>query len=139
MNALPDALNYLQKINRTSMFNEWAGLEVTRADGDGVELRLPWKNELGQYSGFLHAGVVGALIDTVCGFAAGAATGKRLLASHYSVNCLSPAVGEVFFARGKVIKAGKRQIFTAAEVFAEKDGVQKLVATGQTILMTMVE
>ena len=139
MNALPDALNYLQKINRTSMFNEWAGLEVTRADHDGVELRLPWKKELGQYSGFLHAGVVGALIDTVCGFSAGAATGKRLLASHYSVNCLSPAVGEVFFARGKVVKAGKRQIFTAAEVFAEKDGVQKLVATGETILVTMAE
>ena len=139
MDALPDALNYLQDISRTSSFNEWAGVEVTRADDGMVELRLPWKKELGQYSGFLHAGLVGALIDTVCGFAAAAATGKRLLASHYSVNCLSPAVGEVFFARGKVVKAGKRQIFTTAEVFAEKEGVQKLVATGETILMTSPE
>lgn len=139
MNALPNALEYLQNISRTSLFNEWAGIEVTRVENDGVEIRLPWKKELGQYSGFLHAGLVGALIDTVCGFTAGAATGKHLLASHYSVNCLSPAVGEVFFARGKVVKAGKRQIFTTAEVFAEKDGVQKLVATGETILMTVEE
>ncbi|OGB23950.1 MAG: phenylacetic acid degradation protein [Burkholderiales bacterium RIFCSPLOWO2_02_FULL_57_36] len=139
MNALPNALEYLQNISRTSLFNEWTGLEVTRAANGEVELRLPWKEELGQYSGFLHAGLIGTLIDTVCGFTAAAATGKRLLASHYSVNCLSPAIGDVFLARGKVVKAGKRQIFTTAEVFAEKDGVRKLVATGETILMTAVE
>jgi uncharacterized protein (TIGR00369 family) len=139
MNALPDALNVLQNINRTSSFNEWAGLEVTQAENGEVEIRLPWKKELGQYAGFLHAGVIGALIDTVCGFAAAAATGQRVLASHYSVSCLSPAVGTVFIARGKVIRAGKRQIFTSAEVLAEKNGTQKLVATGETILMAANE
>jgi uncharacterized protein (TIGR00369 family) len=139
MTALPDALNVLQHINRTASFNEWAGLEVTRAENGEVEIRLPWKKELGQYAGFLHAGVIGALIDTVCGFAAAAATGQRVLASHYSVNCLSPAIGSAFLARGKVIKAGKRQIFTTAEVFAEKDGIQKLVASGETILITAAE
>jgi uncharacterized protein (TIGR00369 family) len=85
-----------------------------RAENGEVEIRLPWRQELWQCSGFLHAGVIGALIDTVCGFAAAAVTGQRLLASHYSVNCLSPAIGSTFFARGKVIKAGKRQIFTSA-------------------------
>jgi uncharacterized protein (TIGR00369 family) len=139
MIKLPDALKTLQQVNRTAAFNEWAGFEVTHADDGEVEIRLPWRADMGQYSGFLHAGMIGALVDTACGFAAAAATGQRVLASHYSVNCLSPAVGNVFIAKGRVIRAGKRQIFAAAEVYAEKDGTQKLVASGETILVTAVD
>ncbi len=139
MDTIPKPIDILHEVNRTAAFNQWAGLEVTRADNGEVEIRLPWKKELGQYSGFLHAGMIGALIDTVCGYAAAVVTGQRVLASHYSVSCLSPAVGDAFLARGKVTKAGKRQIFTTAEVFAEKDGVEKLVASGETILVTSAD
>ena len=98
---------------------------------------MGWRPEAAQYSGFLHAGLVGALIDTVCGFAAFTQAGM-VLASHYSVSCLAPAVGRAFIAQGHVVRAGKRQIFTRAELFAEDDsGARKLVATGETILMTM--
>lgn len=54
---------------------------------------MSWRREVGQYAGFLHAGLVGALIDTACGYAAATVVG-RALASHYSVNCLRPAVGD---------------------------------------------
>ena len=50
----------------------------------------------------------GRASDTACGFA-GAIKVGRVLASHYSVNFLSPAIGERFVARAEVIKAGKRQ------------------------------
>jgi acyl-coenzyme A thioesterase PaaI-like protein len=40
----------------------------------------------------------------------------RVLASHYSVNCLHPAIGERFIARAKVVKAGKNQVFTSCEL-----------------------
>lgn len=129
------ALELLRGINETGAFNRWAGFEVTAAGEGTAEIRLAWRPELGQYTGFLHAGVTGALIDTVCGFAAATAVG-RVLASHYSVNFLKPAVGDSFIARGRVLRAGKRQVFTAAELFAVKDGREKLVATGETILMT---
>jgi uncharacterized protein (TIGR00369 family) len=92
------------------------------------------REDLGQYAGYLHAGIIGALIDTVCGFAAYSQAGA-VLAAHYSVNCLAPAVGEAFVAEGRVIKAGRRQIFTAAELFAETSGERKLTATGETLLM----
>ena len=135
MSDLSDARKDFQDISRKSLFNEWLGLEVTKVQDGEVEIRIPWRKELGQTSGFLHGGVIGAMIDAVCGFAVLAVTGGRALASNYSVNCLSPAIGDAFVARGRVIKAGKRQVFTAAELFAEKDGALKLVATGQTILM----
>ena len=95
---------------------------------------MAWKPEAGQYSGFLHAGVVGALIDTACGYAAATQLGARVLASHFAVNCIRPAVGERFVAKARVVRAGKQQVFTHCELYAHDKGHDKLVATGETLL-----
>jgi uncharacterized protein (TIGR00369 family) len=132
----PAMLSRLREINAAAAFNRWAAFEVVSASEGAVELRMGWREEAGQYSGFLHAGVIGALIDTACGFAAGTIAG-RVLASHYAVNCLAPAVGKSFVARAKVVRAGKRQVFASAELYAE-DGTgaaPRLVATGDAILV----
>ncbi|MET3493128.1 PaaI family thioesterase [Variovorax boronicumulans] len=140
-------LDTIQAINATAAFNRWAGFEVTRAADGEAELRMRWREEdMGQYAGFLHAGMIAALLDTVSGFAAATQSG-HVLASHFSVNCLSPAIGRVFVARGRVVKAGRKQVFVAAELFAqpdgkgdsEGDGVLKLVATGNAILVPVEE
>lgn len=128
-------LSLLRQMNGTAAFNRWAGFEVTHAELGRVELRLPGRAEFGQYAGFLHAGLVAALIDTVCGFAAATVTGGEVLASHCAVSFLAPARGEAFVARGRVVKAGRRQVFTSAELSAEVDGSPTLVACGQTILV----
>ena len=127
-------LDMLKKINAMAEFNRWCGIEVTVAEPGFVEIQMPWRPEVGQYSGFLHAGLIGTLIDTACGFAAGTVAGN-VLASHFSVNCLAPAVGEVFIARGKVIKAGKKQVFARAELYAQSGDQLKLVATGDGVLV----
>ena len=132
--AQVDQLKTLREINATSLFNKWLGLEVESANDGEVKLSLIWRDELGQYSGFLHAALIGGLIDTACGFAAATVAGPKVLASNFTVNCLRPAVGEKFIAKGKVIKAGKNQIFTACDLFAINDGKEKLVANGQAIL-----
>jgi uncharacterized protein (TIGR00369 family) len=131
---MTDTLTFIRSINQTAEFNRWAGIEVTRAEPGLVEISMPWRKEVGQYAGFLHAGLVAALIDTACGFAAASMVG-RVLASHFSVNCLRPAVGEHFIARARVVKPGKTQVFTACELFAvSASGDEKLVATGETLL-----
>jgi len=133
MNLSTDPLDQIRAVNRTAAFNQWCGIEVVRAEPGRVELSMPWRAEFGQYSGFLHAGLVGALIDTACGFAAATMVG-RVLASHYAVNCLRPAVGERFVARARVVKPGKSQVFTACDLFALKGDSEILVATGETLL-----
>ena len=133
MNAPTDPLSAIRAINESAAFNRWCGIEVAKAGAGEAEIVMPWRDEVGQYAGFLHAGLIGALIDTACGFAAASLVG-RVLASHYSVNCLRPAVGERFVARARVVKPGKTQVFTACELFAQSGGVEKLVATGETIL-----
>lgn len=128
-----DSLALLQSINTTSAFNRWCGIEVLSATPGLAEIGLDWKTEFGQYAGFMHAGLIGTLIDTACGFAAATVAGQ-VLASHYAVNCLRPAVGERFVARARVVKAGRSQVFTAAELFAVRAGSETLVATGETLL-----
>lgn len=134
MEVLDNPLAVLRKVNQTAPFNQWCGIQVEKATRGTVEISMPWRAEAGQYSGFLHAGVIGALIDTACGYAAATVVGPQVLASHYSVNCLRPAIGQTFFARAKVIKAGKSQVFTSCELFALSNGEEKLVATGETLL-----
>ena len=128
-----DPLALVRGINASAAFNRWCGIEVLAAGEGRAEIAVAWREDLGQYAGFLHAGMVGALIDTACGFAAVTVVG-RVLASHYAVNCLRPAVGERFIARARVVKPGRTQVFTACELFAVADGAEKLVATGETLL-----
>ena len=132
-----EALARLRTINAAAAFNRWCGIEVLEAGQGHAVIAMPWRPEAGQYSGFLHAGLVGTLIDTACGFAAATLAGSNLLASHYAVNCLRPALGERFIARARVVKPGRNQVFTACELFAELDGSEKLVATGETLLLVV--
>jgi uncharacterized protein (TIGR00369 family) len=129
------ALEKLRAISKTSAFNEWLGLEVTAASEGRAELQLAWRSEFGQYSGFLHAGIVGALIDTACGFAAATIAGQ-VLAAHNSVNFFRPAVAKRFIAQGKILKLGKRQIFCSAELYGDSVADERLLASGEAILMT---
>ncbi|MDN5005473.1 PaaI family thioesterase [Bradyrhizobium sp. GCM10027634] len=134
-----DLLRSLQEINLQAAFNRWSEFEVLDAEPGKVTLAISWRDEFGQYSGFLHAGLIAALIDTACGFAAVTTAKTRVLAAHFSVNCLRPAVGNRFIARARVVKPGKSQVFTACELFAHRDGVEKLVATGEAILSVPVQ
>ena len=132
MSAAP-TVEQIRALSATAGFNRWAGVQVLSAAQGRAEIAIDWRAEFGQYAGFLHAGMVGALIDTACGFAAATLVG-RVLASHYSVNCLRPAVGERFVARARVVKPGRTQVFTACELFAINGEGEKLVATGETLL-----
>lgn len=127
-------INVLKQVNAASPFNAWAGFELLAAQNGSAELSVAARPELLQHAGFLHAGVIGAMIDTACGFAAASVAGN-VLASQYQVMCYAPAVGEHFVARAKVTRAGKRQVFAIAELFAIMGDVEKLVAGGSAVLM----
>jgi uncharacterized protein (TIGR00369 family) len=121
-------------LSASARFNAWAGFEVLAAGEGRAELKLAWRPELGQYAGFLHAAMIGGMIDTACGFAAYSVSG-HVLASHFSVSCFAPAAGDAFVARARVVKAGRRQVFAHADLFALNDAGERLVAAGDAILV----
>lgn len=125
----------IEATSRLAAFNDWLGIEVVAAHRGAVELRLRWRPEFAQYNGYLHAGIVGGLIDTACGFAA-LTVQKNLLASQFAVRCLRPAVAEIFVVRGKVVKPGSRQIFASAELYGQ-GAPEKPFAVGDAILVPL--
>jgi len=133
------ALERIAAINASAAFNRLARFEVVAAGGGAAELRMEWCDDLTQYSGYLHAGVIAALLDTACGFAAASIVGQ-VTASHFSMNCLRPALGQRFIAKGNTQRTGRRQVFATAELLAEdQQGQRTLVATGQTLLIPLAE
>lgn len=130
-------LERLIALNSSAGFNRLAHFEVVAAGEGTAEIEMNWSDDLAQYFGYLHAGVIAALLDTACGFAASTVVG-RVTASHFSMNCLRPAMGVRFIAKGMTLRAGRRQVFATAELFAEDDQNRRtLVATGQTILVPL--
>jgi uncharacterized protein (TIGR00369 family) len=131
------SLDELVALNASAGLNRMIGFEVVAAGGGTAEIVMKWGQDLTQYAGHLHAGVIAALLDTACGFAAATVVG-RVTASHFSMNCLRPAVGRLFVAKGTTVRAGRRQIFAKAELFAEDEqGERHLVATGETLLVSL--
>ena len=102
-----------------------------------VAIELPFRPELTQQIGFIHAGIVTMIVDTACGYAAFSLMPPTaaVLTVEYKVNFVSPAVGEKFIARGRVLKPGRTLMVCQGEVYAVKGGQEKLVAT---MLATMI-
>jgi uncharacterized protein (TIGR00369 family) len=128
----------LRTVNDQSPFNRWAGFEIIQVGEGTAELALTVRPELRQHTGSLHAGVTGALIDTVCGFAAVTVVGAAVVASQYQVAFYAPTTGDRFLARARVAKAGKRQIFVNAEMFDITSDSHRLVAGGTAVLLAVV-
>jgi len=95
-----------------------------------VDILLPFRDDLTQQDGFVHAGVIAAVADSACGYAAYSlmALGGRVLSIEFKVNLLAPAVGERFEARGRVLRAGKTVTVCRADVAAISGRAEKLVA-----------
>src|SRR5258707_10204154 len=117
------------------------GARVTHVAPGEVDVELPFRDGLSQQQGFLHAGVVAAIVDSACGYAALALMppDAAVLTSEYKINLLSPVAGDAIIARGRVLKAGRTLIVTRGDAFALKDGAEKLVATMLATMMTVRE
>ena len=104
-----------------------------------VSIRLPYRNDLTQQHGFLHAGVIAAVADSACGYAALTTmpADAAVLSIEFKVNMLAPAKGESIVARAEVIRAGRTVVVCRADVHALSDGKEKLVAAMQGTMMVV--
>ncbi len=109
------------------------GAELTAVHRGYAEFSLPFRDELGQQHGFLHAGVITAIADVAAGYAAYTLMppGSEVLSVEFKVNLLRPGVGERFVARGRVLKPGRTLTVVQSDVFAIAHGAEKLVASLQ--------
>jgi uncharacterized protein (TIGR00369 family) len=93
-----------------------------------VEFTIPVTADITQHHGFVHGSVLGFMADSACAWAATSVAGY-VLTSEYKINLLAPAVGTRLIGRGYVVRAGGRQVICRADVFVEKGGEERMVAT----------
>jgi uncharacterized protein (TIGR00369 family) len=89
-----------------------------------VVIELPFRADLCQQNGYLHAGVVTSVADSACGYAALTLmpAGSDVLSVEFKVNLLSPARGEVFRADARVVQSGRTLTVCQAAVTAVAAG-----------------
>lgn len=107
------------------------GAELARvADGE-VDIALPFRRDLVQQTGTLHAGIVAAIADSACGYAAltKMPEGSEVWSVEFKLNLLAPAAGARFLAKGRVIRAGRTLIVAAADVLGDGMLVATMLAT----------
>ena len=95
--------------------------------------------EIAQQHGYVHAGVVSAIVDTAGGYAGYSLfpEDSTVLTVEFKLNLLAPADGDRLVAEGRVIKPGRTLAITQGEVHAERGGKRTLVALMQQTLMVM--
>lgn len=114
------------------------GAELSRVEPGVVEITLPYRANLAQQHGYLHAGIVTTIADSACGYAAYSLMppNSEVLSVEFKVNLLRPAKGETFLAVAEVVKSGKTLTVVRADVFGiDIEGKRELVAT---MLGTMI-
>ncbi|HEX8338700.1 MAG TPA: PaaI family thioesterase [Pyrinomonadaceae bacterium] len=118
---------------------ETFGARLLRVAPGEVDVGFDFREAFTQQHGYLHAGVVTAVVDTACGYAALSLMepGAEVVSVEFKLNLLSPAAGSGFVARARVVRAGRNVTVCAGDLYAlGEGGAEKIVAT---MLATMMK
>ena len=115
------------------------GARILRIEPGRVDLLLPFREDLTQQHGFLHAGVTAAVVDSACGYAALTLmpADAAVLSIEYKVNMLAPGKGDALEARAHVVRAGRNVTVCTGEGWMRDGRSRKQVACMTATLMTI--
>lgn len=126
------ALAEIQAFCDRCPFNAWLGIRVVAADAIGVELEVPWRDEIvgSPTLRTVHGGVLAAVVDAAAGLSLLAILGRPGPAIDLRVDFHRPVRSGPLRARGKVLRAGNS--ITSVEAFVDDDS-GRLVASGRCV------
>ena len=117
------------------------GAELSHIGPGRVHIVLPYRPELTQQHGYIHAGATSAIADSAGGYAAFTCfpADTAVLTVEYKMNLLAPAAGDYLEAEGVVLKAGRTLTVCRLEVYASSPDQRTLIAAGQQTLICVPE
>jgi uncharacterized protein (TIGR00369 family) len=119
-------------------FNKACAMTIARWDPEGVEMRLPFRDDLAAHPGVFHGGVLSALIDTAgCGAVAAGhdyAKGNRITTVALAVQYLSVDPGAGAVAHAHCTRRGHQ--ISYAEVTVRSDNGKALAQGLVTVSAT---
>ena len=140
---VPQDPDYAERVRASfarQRFMQLLGARLLRVEPGLVEIELPYRSDLTQQHGYLHAGVSTSIADSAGGYAAYTLMPRdsSVLAVEFKVNLLEPASGERFVGRARVVRPGKRLSVCALEVEAWSGGRMERCLLGQQTVMCML-
>ncbi len=116
------------------------GVTIDTVEPGRVVLQMPYRADLTQQHGFVHAGMVATALDSACGYAAFTLmpADAGVLTIEFKINLLAPARGPLLRFEGRVTKAGRSISVADGRAFQfEPGGEPRLIATMTATLMTV--
>jgi uncharacterized protein (TIGR00369 family) len=128
--------NRVREIFNRANFIRDLGIELVRVDDGVCETALIPSERHRQQHGLIHAGVLATMADHTAGGAAGSVLGGKgdVLSIEFKINFLRPAIADRLRCHAQVLRAGKSVVVAESEIFAEKDGQEKLVSKATVTL-----
>src|ERR1700723_3139893 len=127
-----DALNppSLAEAINAKGFTGAAGFRIGTVKPGYAEVALSRRDDLLQFLGHFHGGVITALADQAAGIAVTSSlpAGRIGVTVEIKVNFLSPADGSEIIARARTLKVSGSIGVATVEVFSKKDGTETLCA-----------
>jgi uncharacterized protein (TIGR00369 family) len=126
----PDAIARIHESFAAQSMMRTLGAEIAEVSAGLVRITAPILPGTQQQQGFGHAGLTFSIGDSAAGYAALTLLplDMEVVTAEIKINLLAPARGDRLIATGRVIKPGKRLCVVTAEVHAEADGMQTLIA-----------
>jgi uncharacterized protein (TIGR00369 family) len=111
-------------------FTAAAGIRIIAVEPGRAELALPRRDDLLQFFGHFHGGVITALADQAAGVAvtSGLPKGRIGVTVELKVNFLTPADGKELIARAKTLQMSGSIGVAMVEVFSKDDTSEQLCA-----------
>ena len=111
-------------------FSSAAGFRIVTVEPGRAELALARRDDLVQFFGHFHGGVITALADQAAGIAvtSGLQKGKIGVTVEIKVNFIAPADGSELIARAKTLKMSGSIGVATVEVFSRNEASETLCA-----------
>ena len=111
-------------------FTAAAGIRIIAVEPGRAELALPRRDDLLQFFGHFHGGVITALADQAAGVAvtSGLPKGRIGVTVELKVNFPTPADGKELIARAKTLQMSGSIGVAMVEVFSKDDTSEQLCA-----------
>lgn len=138
MSERPDTrigVDKLQQLITRGPFNQWLNFTVVKADAEGLELRVAWREEwvVNPDRRYTHGGILAAVVDVAADYALAAELGRPVPTIDIRVDYHKAAMPGDLTAKARVVRMGS-QYSTAEAYVYDKDGA--LVASGRGTYFT---
>ena len=116
------------------------GMTLDSVEPGAVRILLEKHDGIVQQQGYVHGGVLATGMDSACGYSALslAPANSEVLTVEFKSSFFAPAGHERILLAGRVLKPGRRAIFTEAEALGV-DGKERVVLARMTATMTFVD